>query len=270
MEMTRELEPEIRLRDCLFHILYKWRSIVAAALIGALLLGGYAWWQNRNQKSEKTETAAVTQAPETDKSGRNFGISNAIYEGLLDSNAQYQEESLVLQLDATRVWEATAVYAVIAETEFAEMRQTDPGIAIAQNYAAAAPAIIDPKTAEAVYGAAGAREATTLMTCTASANRFRLTAMGTTKEMAEAGLKCMTEGIEAFSKGSAQALGAHHLVLLSQETAEVADSALENRQAAIAKNIATYQSAIASNNEAVTSATTTTSSTKSTKTPNPI
>ena len=272
MEMSRELEPEIKLRDCLFHVLYRWRSILAAALIGALVLGGYTWWQNRNRKSEKTETPAVQTQEAVDESGRNLEISNEIYNGLLDSNAQYKGESLVLQMNAARVWKATAVYSVITEEEPTEGWRTDPGIAMAQNYAAAAPSLADRKAAEAVYGEAGAREAETLMICSAiggASNGFRLTALGTTREMAEGGLRCLMDGVEAFSRGSAQEMGSHRLVLLSQEAAEVADSELESRQAAIAKNISTYQSAITSNNKALTTTTTTksTASSGTSKTP---
>ncbi|MDO5484379.1 MAG: hypothetical protein Q4F27_05675, partial [Desulfovibrionaceae bacterium] len=89
---------------------------------------------------------------------------------------------------------------------------------------------------------------------------FTMKAIGTTKEMAEEGMACLKAAMETFSRGSAQQLGAHRVVPLSESTTQRADSAVEARQAAIAKNIATYQSAILSNEKNTTSASSSSSS----------
>ena len=57
MQLNKEYERVISVRDLFFHLLYRWRSILAAALIGALLLGGYAWISNRKSAVLKAQIA---------------------------------------------------------------------------------------------------------------------------------------------------------------------------------------------------------------------
>lgn len=53
MEDCREYEQEIALKDLLFHVLYRWRSVILAALALCALWGGYAIWYNTAVLPEK-------------------------------------------------------------------------------------------------------------------------------------------------------------------------------------------------------------------------
>ena len=50
---------EINLRDLVFDLLYRWRSLLSAVLIGALLMGGYAVVSNRKTESVRQEAEAA-------------------------------------------------------------------------------------------------------------------------------------------------------------------------------------------------------------------
>lgn len=64
MKINYDYEPVIILKDLCFELLYRWRSILVAALIGALLLGGYQYYTGREKKSAPAQTAQTTLAPE--------------------------------------------------------------------------------------------------------------------------------------------------------------------------------------------------------------
>ena len=53
MEGCREYEQEIDLKDLLFHVLYRWRSVILAALIIGILSAGYAFGYNMAILPEK-------------------------------------------------------------------------------------------------------------------------------------------------------------------------------------------------------------------------
>ena len=53
MRINKSYEPEIDLKDLLFHILYRWRSILLFILAGALLLGGQQTLSARGFDREK-------------------------------------------------------------------------------------------------------------------------------------------------------------------------------------------------------------------------
>ena len=181
MQTNKEMEPEIRLRDCLFHLLYHWRSLIAAALIGALVFGGYAYWQNQNRKSSKTETAAVQEASQTET---NYGNSNAIYSQLLEGSDAWRKESVLMQVDPYRVWESIAVFGVAPE----EGQGADLAVAIAQAYPAGILSAVDEAQVRQIYGEAGAREVADLLSGEADSETgvsFTMKAIGTTKEMAD-------------------------------------------------------------------------------------
>ena len=57
MKINYVYEPVIILKDLCFELLYRWRSILAAAVIGALLFGGYQYYTGsvKNAPAQKTQ-----------------------------------------------------------------------------------------------------------------------------------------------------------------------------------------------------------------------
>ena len=53
MEGYQEYEQEIDLKDLVFHVLYRWRSVMLVALLTGILSAGYAFWYNSAVFPEK-------------------------------------------------------------------------------------------------------------------------------------------------------------------------------------------------------------------------
>lgn len=53
MDTNQRYEEEIDLKDLLFHILYRWRSVLLAAVLACALAGGYASYYDDNTYPEK-------------------------------------------------------------------------------------------------------------------------------------------------------------------------------------------------------------------------
>lgn len=67
MRINYDYEPEIVLKDLFFDILYHWRSILAAALIGALLFGGYSFIAGRGARNAPVETVQQSEQEAAEK-----------------------------------------------------------------------------------------------------------------------------------------------------------------------------------------------------------
>ena len=52
---TEDYEQEIDLKDLLFVLLYRWRILLLAAVIGAALLGGYKAVKGNAQNAKQTD-----------------------------------------------------------------------------------------------------------------------------------------------------------------------------------------------------------------------
>ena len=120
MEDCREYEQEIDLKDLLFHILYRWRSILLVALTVGALWAGYAVWYNAESlpgKRAEAEAALEQQLLMQDllkaqeqgqeaATGGNAGqeqqaelLKKAKEQGLTAEKAGKQAEELKAQLE---------------------------------------------------------------------------------------------------------------------------------------------------------------------------
>ena len=274
MQVNRNYEPEIHIRDCFFHVLYHWRSIVLIALVAAVGLGGYTWLTNRTEKSStkaQTETAQTQAAPKMSAAaGSYYTLSNEVYEQLLKNGADYREHSFLMSLNPYEVWVATSAYGVVMEESakadaVANGITQDPAFAVAALY----PLNVDYQGGEEewkkVYGEDGYRDIRDLVSCTytSGSKTVTLRAVGATEEMAKESLSVLEKLVTAFSETAAKEMGAHHLVRLSGSTMLTSDDLIEARQSTFAKNVTTYQNAVTSNNKSVTSAASKSSSSSS-------
>lgn len=254
MHMNQDYERQISLRDLFFHVLYRWRSIIAAALIGAVLLGGYAWLRNRGAENASTE--AIPDETELAASLQyNFQTSNELYQKMLDENIEYREKSILMKVNPYQVWSATAVYTVIMTDPQSIPAGTmlDPAVPIAATYPSLIYHDMDEGRLKSIYGETNLHYINEIVSIRAvsETGTFRINTIGTTKEMAEAGLAFFEEIILNASNGEIQKMGGHKLVRLSGYTRQVFNADIESNQIAVAKNIATYQTAITNNNNAI-------------------
>ena len=128
MRFDKDYGREISFRDLFFHFLYRWRSILAAALIGAVLLGGYTYLKGHKAAvkplsaaveeigSMTEDTAAEDDGSVTEETAAETGEANdRLYKRLLDETIDYCNKSVMMRVDPYAVWKAAAVYTVIPE-----------------------------------------------------------------------------------------------------------------------------------------------------------
>lgn len=266
MNATSKDVIEINLRDLVFDLLYRWRSLIAAILIGAILLGGYAWISNRKSQKQAAETTVVLteQEKEAAKQAEEERLVevNRIpkkmlekYTQLLDANVQYMDNSILMNTDPYQEWQARAVYAVSvngADQESTAVGQ-DASIVIAAAYPSAVYFDWDQAKLREIYGENGAAYASELFRCSTveQSGTFMVSAIGLTEDMAKAGLEYLKDTILAFSSGNGQSLGTHQLVLLNEYTIQVIDLKAEEQLRNMYALRAAYQTGVTNSNNAI-------------------
>lgn len=115
MQINKDYEPQINLKDLLFHILYRWRSILVVALIASVLLGGYKFLSMRKElQSEKS----VQQLQQGVKTKEELELNRKIEEKKrqVEELDDYLRESIYINLNPQGIWTASCKYLIKADT----------------------------------------------------------------------------------------------------------------------------------------------------------
>ena len=248
MHFDKDYEREISLRDLFFHILYKWRSILAAALIGAILLGGYTYFGNRSKTSK--EASSITVEDDGSLTGDlrqdSTDASDRIYRQLLQEMTNYCNDSVVMQVDPYAVWKATAVYSVIsgdAESLAARIAATYPSL-ICES--------INMEQLKKIYGDIDPqyiREAV-IAEYIPETGSFTVKTIGLTEKMAIESLAYFDDMVGKISQADIQRNGAHTVVRISGETTQSFDSDVLARQMDTLKNMTAYYKTVFADDKA--------------------
>lgn len=98
MRINYDYEPEIVLKDLFFDILYHWRSILAAALIGALLFGGYSFIAGRGARNAPVETVQQSEQAEQEAAQKDDQSTQQAQEAVEKDDYDIQLEAYKAQL----------------------------------------------------------------------------------------------------------------------------------------------------------------------------
>ena len=108
MQINREYEQEIDLKDLFFDVLYHWRSILIAALVGAVLLGAYQHFSIARTHSQGKQTKEEKQyeidLQDYKDSIKNTRLNIKTYNQLMKEKNDYLEQSVYMQLDSQNEW----------------------------------------------------------------------------------------------------------------------------------------------------------------------
>lgn len=110
-------EMEIDLIDFLFYLLRRWKSLVAMILLGAVL--GGAFYVVRTTKA--ANVVAGDYQPDADTEA-NMKLA-AQYRRLYDQQMDYNEHSIVMQMDPNQVYEGTLTYYLAAGEQTERLAQ---------------------------------------------------------------------------------------------------------------------------------------------------
>ena len=247
MKIDRSYEHEASIRDCLFHILYHWRTVLIAALSCAVLLGGIAFLTGRSHPADADggkQSGEETQI-------RNQEQSNQLYETLLEEGLRYQETAPLMQVNPYGVYRAVANYTVVVDPDKSapEFSAVETASAIAVTYPQALLSGVDPARLQEIYDCAEPDFINDMITgkVSSSSSSFYIAAYAETEQTAEEALEHAKSVVEAYSRDGAQQLGTHRIVMTSQSTKRVSDDNIRELQETVAGSISKYMSGINTN-----------------------
>ena len=95
-----DYEQEIDLKDLLFVLLYRWRILLLAAVIGAALLGGYKVVKGNTQQTDLPQTESYQEELDNYERGK-LAIETSIenLENSMDEQNQYLAEAPLMQIN---------------------------------------------------------------------------------------------------------------------------------------------------------------------------
>ena len=258
MRLNKTDAMELSLRDLFFNLLYHWRSILVAVLIGAVLLGGYSFLGNLNGAEQASEDVVYSVRD-------NYELSNQIYEQLLKEGREYSENAVAMRINPYHGWFGDAAYAVVMEgTDQNRITGLEnASFLIAQVYSWLVPDLTNADELKTIYGLDEIEYIREMIdspvvtgeNLTGSGDgMFRLTIKGPERETVEKVMAFFENALQTASNGDIQQMGRHRLVRVGCTIAERVLDDLLTQQESTAKRIATWQKAITDNNTAIAKA----------------
>ena len=121
-----EDDMEIDLVDLLFYLLKKWRSLIVTVMIGAILGAGLYVVKNQQQQAEQAAQEAELLKNDEDEAfdEKDYNISKDTkvnmdiayqYRQLYNKQLEYNQKSIIMQLDPNEVYAGVLEYYISAE-----------------------------------------------------------------------------------------------------------------------------------------------------------
>lgn len=259
MEINREREKVFFFRDFFFHVLYRWRSLLLAGLIGAILLGGLQYFTLRSIHADGGRTQEELQY-EIDLQNYHDSLEACqvnirTYTKLIKENNDYMAESVYMQLDSQDVWTCSRSYFIKVDdavmAALPEGSAQDPADYVAVAYANTLKSQLDEGEMEALMGTGRTDYIDELVKITADANTntIALQVIGPDRETVEKQMDYFVDRLENRTARTAQAVAAHALVLMSENTVVRTDPNLSAKQEKLSTDTAAYQLALQENRQ---------------------
>ena len=211
--MNKEYDPEIRVRDAFFHLLYRWRSILLAVILGAIMLGGYEYFHvnavhragNLTKEEQRYERDLAYYRDTLEKSQQDVEE----WEKLLQEQYAYRDHSLLMKLDDDNSWAAEKKYAVSGAG--------DASADVLAVYTGAMETDHDETALEEAFGTpvAGYVKEVAVIRTVDGEDTFCVTVYGADREAAEKGLAYVSRKIEEAEK-RAQETAPHTLQVAAE------------------------------------------------------
>ena len=246
MQINKNQAIEISLKDLFFHILYRWRSILIAALVGAVVVCGYQYMTIKKVHDAGKLTEEERQY-QINLQNYKEDLENAqntirINTKLLQGQNAYRNESIYIQLDPQSVWTASNKYLVrIDQSVLEKLPQgvsLDPADSVLPAYTSPLSEATEDELKE-VFGTEKPEYISELVATniSTSENSVTVTVKAATKEMAQAGIALLNEKMVEISEGKVQEIEKHKLSLVSENVSLRADDELPEKQEGLAKSI---------------------------------
>ena len=261
MRINKDYEQEIDLKDLFFQLLYCWRSILVAALIGAVLMGSYrilsielTHKEGKKTKDEKQYEVDLQEFRDNLRNARN-GVKT--YTNLIKEKNEYLDDSVYMKLDAQDEWFAFKRYYIQVDQAVLDALpqaiQEDPAERVASAYTETLKNGLDPEEMEALLGT-GKREYIDELVSIggdAGSNTLTLSVIGANEEDVLRQLAYFADRLNTVCGPKAQAVASHTLTLLDEDVRSRIDGGLSAKQDEINKQILEWQTALKEQKEAL-------------------
>lgn len=250
MNYNNEYEEEIDLKDLLFYELYKWRSIVLAAVIMGILFGGY---KVVSETVLKQNSEIVVETEEYEKKKADYERAVSIYEReienlqkMLVEQKVYLDNSILMDISSYEKPGASAdIFVKLEDFEVLpglEMVNLDPTDSIVKAYASDIEHYIDWKEivdelgVDAVY-----LKELVSTSIDYDSNTFHVEVCYTDVETADRILDEILWQIEQRQDEIYASLGEHTVSVMKRTSGITNDTALADRQSNINDRASSYQ-----------------------------
>ena len=259
MRINRDYEQETNLRDLFFDVAYRWRSLLVAALIGAVLLGTFQYVSLESIHREGKKTQEEKQY-EIDLQNFHDSINNTRtnirnYTKLIKEKTDYMEESVYMSLDSQNEWVAFNRYYIQMDQAvldaMPEIAQEDPADYVAAVYTATLTSGLDPDEMEALLGTGKKEYINELIAAwsdTAS-NTITVQVIGDSEETVLTQMDYFVNRLMTVSAPKAQEVGAHTLTLMNSDVTCTTDNNLSTKQSEIQNQVMSWQTTLMAQRE---------------------
>ena len=254
MKINRDYEAGIDLKDMFFHLLYRWRSLLAAALIGAILMGTFQFLRltltHREGKLTKAEKQYYVDLQEFRDKLRNAqnGVRN--YTNLINDKNRYLENSVYIHLDSQDEWYAFKRYYIKVDQAILDALpqglQEDPTDRVAAVYTSTLKNGLDAGEMEQLLGTGKREYIDELVGIGADgvSNTLTVSVIGASEEDVLRQLEYFDNRLHTVCGPKAQEVASHTLTLLDQDARSCIDGGLLSKQNEIDQQLVSWGDAL--------------------------
>lgn len=219
MEQEKSTQT-IYLKDLFFGVLYQWKWLVIAALIGGILLGGLELLTGSASATLNPVTLTPEQQLKIDQLEKNLERTNR----LIEAQSTYLEESVLISLDPYNTYTSTVYLCVTAKDTLQDLSIS----ALRSAYAHLASAqVLEQISQEAEMDLRYFRE---LISINISDNTLTVTVRGSTQENAHAIAQAFLDAAQAFWSNDPQLAETNHSQFLLFDNGAKTDTGLYDTQ----------------------------------------
>lgn len=252
-----EYEEEINLKQLMVFVLRKWRTMIAAAVVLGLLLGGVKAAKGfiDLQDPEKVEESAK----ESELAQQNYDTAKAQltnqmaeYNRQIDDYQKYQDNSLYMKIDPYAVYKESITYVVTTDYQilpnmtYQSLNWMGP---VLSAYTTVANSVtLKDLSPEGRMGLSEEWDADSLeklvkVETNANDGKLTITASAESEARAKAILQAVKEKVESNQENVAKAAGEHKLSLISEKSTVTVDQTIINDREARLRNITALREA---------------------------
>lgn len=245
MDYNQGYEQEIDLKDLLFAVLHRWKMILLAAVVLAVVLGGYKGFSTYRVQNDSAVRTAAQEQYQVDL--ESYEAKLALYEheiAKLEADVagqqEYLEESVLMNIGAYNVGEAKANLFVKADT-VVELGDKSFNLTYADAVAEAYKVSLEStQFLQQIAESTGIelRYLRELVTVSMSNDVVAIQVKHESQEEAKAILDAVLEGVESACEKIQDTIGVHSVSVANESVGYMVDLELANSQKAASDRLA--------------------------------